>query len=109
VDYGYNWRLENPLRRWVTTRWRVSWLCLSEAQHQDATDEVYAVEHIDQPGDVETGRVWLMGTIPDRHIINEILPELETHAQHERNSLVVVAARISEAAKAIDRRASTEP
>jgi hypothetical protein len=39
AEYGYRWRLEDPIRRWSTTRWRISWLCVD-----DPTYELYAVE-----------------------------------------------------------------
>lgn len=98
-DYGYRWRLEHPLHRWRTTRWRVSWLSITDMAGEPPTYEVYAIEF---PGErsSESGRVWLMGEIQSRKAINAILPELEEHAQGERNSLVVVARQIHDAASA---------
>jgi hypothetical protein len=98
-DYGCNWRLENPIRRWETTRWRLSWLSVSAAADGEPTYEVYAVE-LDEMDYTKRGRVWLMGAIPNRRKIDEILPEFEMHAQHERNSLVAVAAKVNDAVKA---------
>jgi hypothetical protein len=46
-------------------------------------------------------RVWLMGVVPDRRKVAEILSEFEIHAQRERNSLVAVASKINDVAKAI--------
>jgi hypothetical protein len=98
-DYGYRWRLEHPLHRWRTTRWRVSWLSITDMAGEPPTYEVYAIEF---PGERsnESGRVWLMGEIQNRKAINAILPELEEHAQGERNSLIVVARQIHDAASA---------
>lgn len=103
-DYGYEWSLENPLRRWLTTRWRVSWLCIADREGVTPTYEVYAIEFIGGNLSDETGRVWLMGKIESRETILAILPELELRAQRERNSLVVVAQRIQSAARAEQRR-----
>ncbi len=104
-DYGFRWRLENPLRRWLTTRWRVSWLSIADREGVTPTYEVYAIEF--PGGDIsdETGRVWLMGKIESRDTIHAILPELERRAQRERNSLVVIAQRIQNAARAEQQRA----
>jgi hypothetical protein len=108
-DYGARWRLENPVRRWDTTRWRVSWLCVEEeTRREDPTYEVYAVELLDEPAGTSDGRVWLMGTIQERKVIATILPELERHASGESNSLVVVAARISEVTAATGRARSPD-
>ncbi|HWT90509.1 MAG TPA: hypothetical protein VN179_05285, partial [Solirubrobacterales bacterium] len=62
ADFGFRWSLEHPFKRWITTRWRVSWLGEpslfmwgnDEAVHSDegqGTTEVYAVEFLDaRPG-----------------------------------------------------------
>lgn len=104
-DYGFKWRLENPLRRWLTTRWRVSWLSIAAREGETPTYEVYAIEF--PGGDIseDSGRVWLMGKIERRDTICAILPELERLAQRERNSLVAVARRIQNAARAEQQRA----
>ena len=70
------------------------------------TYEVYAIEFPHEPSSEETGRVWMMGEIQSRDTIRAILPELEKHAQGERNSLVVVAQRIQNAARAERQRAN---
>jgi hypothetical protein len=98
-DYGWYWRLENPLRRWETTRWRLSWLCVGTAG-EAPTYEIYAVE-IGETEGLSRGRVWLMGVVLDGRRIADILSDLEQHAQGERNSLVVVASRINQVIKAI--------
>lgn len=96
-DHGWDC-LENPLRRWETTRWRLSWLCMGAAG-EEPTHEIYAVQlGEDAP---ERGRVWLMGIVLDRRRIVDVLSELEQHAQRERNSLVVVASKINQVIKAI--------
>ena len=48
--------------------------------------------------------MWLMGRIESRDTIRVLLPELEQCAQRERNSLVVVAQRIRDAALAEQQR-----
>jgi hypothetical protein len=98
-DYGYNWRLEHPLRRWLTTRWRVSWLSIPDSEGEPPTNEVYAIEFPGGKLSEESGRIWLMGKIESRDTIRSILPELQQRAQHERNSLVVVAQRVRDAAR----------
>lgn len=103
-DYGFKWRLENPLRRWLTTRWRVSWLCIADGANEAPTYEVYAIEFPGRDLSEESGRVWLMGRIESRDTIRALLPELEQRAQRERNSLVVVAQRIRDAARAEQQR-----
>jgi hypothetical protein len=65
-DYGFRWRLENPLRRWLTTRWRVSWLSIADRESVTPTYEVYAIEFPGGDLSEETGRVWLMGKIESR-------------------------------------------
>lgn len=95
ADYGYGWRMEDPVRRWNTTRWRVSWLC----EHEPApTYELYAAERSARPEDgPSTGRVWLLGVLHDAPAVDETLGELERHAQPERNSLVAVAEAVRRA------------
>ncbi len=88
------------MRRWLTTRWRVSWLSIADRDGVTPTYEVYAIEFVGADLSEETGRVWLMGKIESRDTIREILPELERRAQGERNSLVVVAQRIQNAVRA---------
>jgi hypothetical protein len=104
-DYGFRWRLENPLRRWLTTRWRVSWLSVADTEGETPTYEVYAVEFPGGGSSEETGRVWLLGEIQSRDTIRAILPELEQHAQGERNSLAVLAQQIQRASRAERQRA----
>jgi hypothetical protein len=91
ADYGYQWRLENPLRRWETTRWRISWLCEDDPAH-----EIYAIERLPHPDEVGlvTGRVWLLGVLGNRRLVDEALSELSLHAENERNSLIVAAESI---------------
>jgi hypothetical protein len=98
-DYGFHWRLEHSLRRWLTTRWRVSWLSITDHAGETPTYEVYAIEFPGGKLSEESGRVWLIGKIENRDTIRSILPELEQHAQRERNSLIVVAQRIRDAAR----------
>ncbi len=98
-DHGWEWHLENPLRRWEITRWRLSWLCMETGGYKP-TYEIYAVEII-QTDPPAKGRVWLMGVIRDRHRVVDVLSELEQYAQRERNSLVLVASRICEVIKRI--------
>jgi hypothetical protein len=98
-DYGFHWRLEHPLRRWLTTRWRVSWLSIVDREDETPTYEVYAIEFPGGELSEESGRVWLMGKIERRDTIRSILPELQQRAQRERNSLIVVAQRIRDAAR----------
>jgi hypothetical protein len=87
ADYGSHWRLEDPLRPWITSQWRVSWL-----NADDPTYEVYAIERMPAfREEAQTGRVWLLGVLRDYGPAHEMLSELQLHAQGERNSLVVVA------------------
>jgi|GEM_PF-6237559 hypothetical protein len=93
-DHGHHWRLENPIRRWLTTRWRLSWLCMG-----DPTYEVYAVEFTDEDSQAgPLGRVWLLGVVNDEKVFRQAISELELHAQRERNSLVVIAERVRDTA-----------
>ncbi len=86
ADYGYRWRVENPLRRWETTKWRVSWL-----DHEDSTGEIYAKECREISEGAWSERVWLLGRLPDRSSEGySILTELELHGQSERNSLAAL-------------------
>jgi hypothetical protein len=96
ADYGWKWRLEDPLRPWTTSRWRVSWLCID-----DPTYEVYAIERLKNPfgRGPNTGRVWLFGVLRDHQFVDTALRELERYAQAERNSLVVVAKAVRDAAR----------
>lgn len=104
ADYGYDWRMEDPSRRWNTTRWRVSWLCVD-----DPTYELYAVEFADESeGHASPGRVWLLGVLREQPAVVEALGELERHAQHERNSLVAVAEAVQTAASRLRDRSSSE-
>lgn len=98
-DYGFRWRLEDPVHRWRTTRWRISWLCITDDPGDLPTYEVYAIEFAHEQPD-ETGRVWLLGEIQSRATIEAILLELEKHAQGERNSLIVAAQQIQNATRA---------
>ena len=98
-DYGHRWWLEHPLHRWRTTHWRVSWLSITDIAGEPPTYEVYAIEFPEKRSN-GSGRVWLMGEIQSRKAINAILPELQEHAEGERNSLVVVTRQIHDAASA---------
>lgn len=84
----------------LTTRWRVSWLSIADRDGETPTYEVYAIEFPGGSLSAETGRVWLLGEIQSRDTIRAILPELQEHAQDERNSLIVVAQRIQSASRA---------
>jgi hypothetical protein len=100
MDWGYNWRLEDAVQRWNTTQWRVSWLGLD-----DRTNEVYAIERLRpcHPDDARpTGRVWLLGVVPDKKQVHRVIDELEWHAQRERNSLMVVARAVRAGSSAAD-------
>lgn len=101
-DFGSKWRLEDPVRRWNTTRWRVSWL-------YDTTHELYAIEYMKPhlPNGPPTDRVWLLGVLHDRADVDHLILELETYAQRERNSLVALAHAVSAACAA--RRVRSEP
>jgi hypothetical protein len=102
MDYGYDWRLEDPVQRWNTTRWRVAWF-------DDSSHELYALERLNprpdviplsgpSPGDASgSGRVWLLGVLDDQAEVSSVIGELESHAQWERNSLVVVAEAVNAA------------
>jgi hypothetical protein len=94
-DHGYHWRLENPTRRWQTSRWRLSWLCMGEP-----TYEVYAVELLDRPrpDGAHCGRLLVLGVVHDREILRDALEPLERHAMRERNSLVSAALAVRDAA-----------
>lgn len=93
ADYGAHWRLENPIRRWNTTTWRVSWLNMG-----DPTYELYAIELL-QGGEPAGGRVWLLGRLTESAAVEATVTELERYAQRERNSLVVVAEAVAQAAR----------
>lgn len=94
MDFGFKWRLEDPVQRWNTTRWRVSWL-------DDSTFELYAIEYMKPqlPNGPVTDRVWLLGVLHDRADVDDLILEFETYAQHERNSLVAVAHAVSAAGR----------
>ncbi|HEY2716141.1 MAG TPA: hypothetical protein VGI73_07965 [Solirubrobacterales bacterium] len=108
ADFGHDWGLENPFRRWEVSRWRISWLCddrfswnPGEAPHGEGgsgTAEVYSVEGPRRhPADGEQ-RVWLLGVLRTRQAVGEALEELTRHGMRERNSLVAAAnavARVS--------------
>jgi hypothetical protein len=69
-----------------------------ETGGHEPTHEMYAVEII-QTNPPAKGRVWLIGIARDRQRVIEVLAELEQYAQRERNSLVLVATRISDMIK----------
>ncbi len=103
-DHGSFWRLENPLRRWDTSRWRLSWLNMHHP-----TYELYAIEQTQRRRDDAgvlrtTGRVWLLGALDDRGRVDETIGEIQQHAQRERNSLVVLAEAVSRTANQRSRR-----
>jgi len=97
ADFGFYWRLEDPLRRWETTEWRVSWLCIGE----DPTHELYALEFLPEAGrrDQRTGRVWLLGKLSDWNAVEAAIGDLERYAQRERNSLIAVATAVRNASR----------
>jgi hypothetical protein len=94
-DYGLRWNLEDPIRRWETSQWRISWLGIDRP-----TYEVYAVEMTSVRGQAarRSGRVWILGRIESRSVVREALEELEFYAQAERNSLVAAARAVQRAA-----------
>ena len=97
ADFGAEWQRENPFRRWETTSWRLSWLGAGE----EPTLEVYALELL-RPGlrgGRRTGRVWLLGSLPDWRAANETLGVLQLNARRERNSLVLAAEAVRVAAR----------
>lgn len=87
-DYGYHWTLENPTRRWQTSRWRVSWLSMG-----DPTHEVYAIELPDRRSDTAEAsrRLWVLGTLREREFVRCALVDLQRYAMNERNSLIAAA------------------
>ena len=95
MTFGWDWRLENPLRRWDTTRWEVGWLSVGS----EATWEVYAAERLPGDGDEvpRSGRVWLLGTLRRRDVVRETLEEYQRHAMRERNSLAALAEAVRHA------------
>jgi hypothetical protein len=98
ADYGVHWRLEDPLRRWEATTWRVSWLGIDA----DPTDEVYAIESQGRPLRKEDssryGRVWLLGRLRTEQSVDDVVQERMLYAMRERNSLVAVAKAVCRAA-----------
>jgi hypothetical protein len=103
ADFGHEWQLEDPFRRWETTRWRISWLCESASRLRDGeqpTQEVYALE-IPAERSVRSGqrrgRVWLLGTLPDWKMAEQLLGTLQPHARRGRNSVVVAASAVQAA------------
>jgi hypothetical protein len=91
-DWGTGWGLERPIRRWETTRWRVSWL-----GNDDPTNEVYAVEFVPLPNPGPgTRRVWMMGTLANWKEVEAAISPLYS-VRHERNSLVAVANAVAAA------------
>jgi len=108
ADYGSRWGLEHPLKRWLCTRWRISWLCEEEKfmfergdrEHSDqgrATCEVYAVELVDARMRSQPPRVWMLGKLSRRESVERALKELTLEAMDERNSLIVAAGNVARA------------
>jgi hypothetical protein len=109
ADFGHGWQLENPFRRWDTTRWRISWLCGPNkliwaddeelyGEEGDVTNEVYANESLDSSERyANDGRVWLLGKIHTRTGLDRALVDLTLYAMRERNSLVAAANAVAEA------------
>jgi len=108
ADFGSAWSLEDPFRRWLTTGWRISWLCdhdkfmgddeLVHGDGDEATAEVYALEVWPRDVDRREARVWLLGKLHTRAAVDRALDDLQLHAMRERNSVVAAAeavARIS--------------
>jgi hypothetical protein len=114
--YGTRWQLENPFRRWETTNWTIGWLCgpykemrerladdpllAGEADELDAKEshEIYAIESLDSMDPwAEDGRVWLLGTVRKRALVEEALREISRHAMEDRNSLVAAAEAVAAA------------
>jgi len=95
VDLGIYWRLENSFRRWETTTWRISWLSKEATyRNEDHTDEIYAIEFPGRLG-LETGRVWLLGTLHTRSAVDRALDDLRVYAIGERNSVAAAAAAVA--------------
>jgi len=114
ANFGIDWRLENPFRRWETTGWSIGRLCGPFKESREATEgepwfeederaanathEVYAVESQDASEPfAEDGRVWVLGTIHRRASLDRALQEMQLHAIHDRNSLVAAADAIAAA------------
>jgi hypothetical protein len=90
-DWGH-WSLERPIRRWETTSWRVSWL-----GHDDATNELYALEFaVRSSGERGPRRVWLLGSVANWSEVDALITPLSGVAR-ERNSLIAVANAVSAA------------
>ncbi|MGN6276458.1 MAG: hypothetical protein ACTHNP_11115 [Solirubrobacterales bacterium] len=92
ADFGTRWSLENPIRRWETTRWRISWLC-------ETTNEVYAIEFKSQTGPRQLGRVWILGQLTSWDAARRALEDLSLRAMDYRNSLIVAAEAVARVAR----------
>jgi hypothetical protein len=108
ADYGLYWQLEHPFKRWLRTRWRISWLCLDDfnwmpdevdAERGNATGEVYALEFLDGKSRQDPPRVWLLGTLRRRASVEKALTGPILEAAREPNSLIVAAEEIARAAQ----------
>jgi hypothetical protein len=90
ADFGDRWGLENPLRRWESSRWRISWI--------EETEEAYAIEHMDdEPWTSQFGRVWILGKLPSFASARQALLDPQLRAMDERNSLIVAAKAVADA------------
>jgi hypothetical protein len=115
ADFGLWWSLENPFKRWLTTGWRISWLCeegkfmgADDLVHDDdgeATTELYALEFPNRDGGRRHGRVWLLGKLRTRAAVDRALFDLQVHAIRERNSLIAAADAVALVGREEERRA----
>jgi hypothetical protein len=98
-DAGLNWGLEQQLRRWERTGWRISWLGNDRAAFagRGPTNEVYAIENALPRGTAgATRRVWLLGSMPTWDDVMAVVFPLYP-VRLERNSLVAAANAVSAA------------
>lgn len=110
ADFGFWWGLEHPFKRWLTTGWRISWLCETEkfmfggdgnshSDKGDATTELYAVESLKGATAVPPPRVWLLGKLRTRAAVDRALGDFDLEAMRERNSLVAAAEAVARVAR----------
>lgn len=110
ADFGSRWSVEDPFRRWITSSWRISWLCedgkfmgggdLIHDDDGEATTEVYAVELPGRSSPKATeSRVWLLGKLRTYAAVDRALFDLQVNAMHERNSLIAAAQAVAEVSR----------
>jgi len=110
ATFGFDWKLENPLRRWEVSIWRIDWLCdanrmlysdddwqeWNPAIDSDYTDELCACMVItDARGYELDTRVWLLGVLHRRAGAERALEDLRRHEVRDRNSLIAAAAAVA--------------